>query len=72
LVRDLEYPMVLSMGWAARERASMVGSSRPSIRVRRVPAQALRGATTLEQQALPLAIMACFAALATIQLILTW
>jgi hypothetical protein len=37
-----------------------------------VPVQALRGATTLEQQALPLAIMACFAALAAIQLVLTW
>lgn len=65
--------MVLPMGWAARERAStVVGSRRPTARVRRVPAQALRGATTLEQQTLPLAIMACFAALATIQLILTW
>lgn len=50
----------------------VAGSRRPTARVRRVPAQALRGATTLEQQTLPLAIMACFAALAAIQLILTW
>jgi len=65
--------MVPSMGWAARERASIVvGSRRPTVRVRGVPAQSLRGATTLEQQTLPLAIMACFAALAAIQLILTW
>jgi hypothetical protein len=40
--------------------------------LRRVPAEALRGATTLEQQTLPLAIMAAFAALGAIQLILTW
>jgi hypothetical protein len=34
--------------------------------------KALRGATTLEEQTLPLVIMASFAALATVQLILTW
>jgi hypothetical protein len=59
----------------------MVGSPRrpmaplrlhKAIRGRRAPTSALRGATTLEDQALPLAIMASFAALATIQLILTW
>lgn len=62
------------MGWVARERASVVvGSSRrPTASLRRVPVQALRGATTLEQQTLPLAIMASFVALAAIQLILTW
>lgn len=67
------------MGWVERERASvLVGSPRrptalhKASRWRRSPASALRGATTLEDQALPLLIMASFAALATIQLILTW
>ena len=62
------------MGWVARERASVVVGSprRPAASLRRVPVQELRGATTLEQQTLPLAIVAAFAALATIQLILTW
>lgn len=70
------------MGWVARERASVVVGSprRPMAPVRRVPLRsdaagvrkALRGATTLEEQTLPLAIVAAFAALATIQLILTW
>ena len=51
----------------------MVGSPRrPTVPLRRVPHDALRGATTLEQQTLPLAIMASFAALAAIQLVLTW
>jgi len=63
------------MGWVEREREQSiaVGSRRrPTLPLRRVPEQALRGATTLEQQTLPLAIMASFAALAAIQLILTW
>jgi hypothetical protein len=34
--------------------------------------RALRGATTLEEQTLPLVLVASFAALATVQLILTW
>lgn len=61
------------MGWGARDRAStVVGSRRPGVPLPRVPAQALRGATTLEQQTLPLAIMTGFAALAAIQLVLAW
>jgi hypothetical protein len=70
------------MGWVVRERASVVVGSprRPmaplrlhkAVRGRRSPGSALRGATTLEDQALPLVIMVSFAALATIQLILTW
>lgn len=83
------------MGWAARERTSVVVAfpRRLGASTRRAqPSQSagrshhasplvlgrlrgpkdLRGATTLEEQALPLAIMACFAALATIQLVLTW
>lgn len=66
----------------------VTGPSRSVAPLRRVPPQgsyggplradasdvrkALRGATTLEEQTLPLVIMASFAALATVQLILTW
>ncbi len=62
------------MGWSARERALVGGgvARRPTLPLRRVAAEQLRGATTLEQQTLPLALVASFVALATIQLILTW
>jgi hypothetical protein len=63
------------MGWVEPERgrSSVVGASRRStVPLQRVPAHALRGATTLEQQTLPLAIVASFATLAAIQLVLTW
>ena len=63
------------MGWVERERgrSSVVGAlRRPTIPLRRVSGHALRGVTTLEQQTLPLAIMASFVTLAAIQLILTW
>ncbi len=38
----------------------------------RLGARSLRGVTTLEEQTLPAMIVACLAALALIQVILTW
>lgn len=62
------------MGWPVHERAVLEGSTkrRSTVPLRRLQAQALRGATTLEQQTLPMLILGSFAALALIQVILTW
>lgn len=53
-----------SRGWRLRHS--------PTARLRPVGAPALRGATTLEQQTLPMVILASLAGLALIQVILTW
>ncbi|MEX1364702.1 MAG: hypothetical protein AB1Z98_16365 [Nannocystaceae bacterium] len=59
------------MGWSTHEGTGRWIRSRTAP-LPRLSARALRGPTTLEQQALPLAIVACFVALAVVQMILTW
>jgi len=63
------------MGWPVQGRADLGGSGAKRVSwtpKRRLDAQALRGATTLEQQTLPAMIVACMGTLALIQVILTW
>lgn len=68
-------PPMAGVGWRVHERA-VLGEVRrrraPTVRLPRVGAPALRGATTLEQQTLPMVILASFAALALVQVIVTW
>lgn len=59
------------MGWTSRDVVRRWEGSSTG-RFSRLPADALRGPTTLEQHALPAAIVACLGALALIQVILTW
>lgn len=59
------------MGWAAHEGIRRWERSRTTP-LPRLPSRALRGPTTLEQHALPAAIITCFATLGLIQVILTW
>ena len=68
-------PPMAGMGWSVHGRAGLNESrSRraPAVPLRRVSAPALRGATTLEQQTLPMMIVASLGALALVQVILTW
>ena len=62
------------MGWTrlAEERWERTSTRRSTGSLARLPTRALRGPTTLEEHALPAAIVACFAALAVVQVILTW
>lgn len=62
------------MGWTklATHRWDHASPSASGSSLRRLPSQALRGPTTLEEHALPAAIVACFVALAVVQVILTW
>ena len=68
-------PPMAAMGWPVQGRADLGGSRVKRVSWtprRRLDAQALRGATTLEQQTLPAVIVACLGTLALIQVILTW
>jgi len=64
------------MGWPARQGASAStihgDRTRSMGSVRRISGRSLRGATTLEHQALPAVIVASLTTLGMIQLILTW
>ncbi|MCH9683441.1 MAG: hypothetical protein K0V04_18535 [Deltaproteobacteria bacterium] len=62
------------MAWSVAESIPGEGRRRrpPTAPLQRLPPQALRGATTLEQLALPVLIIGCFVALALVQLILAW
>ena len=68
-------PPMESMGWPAQGRADLGRSVAKRVSwtpKRRLDAESLRGATTLEQQTLPAMIVACLGTLALIQVILTW